>query len=78
LSIRKTEESGAVEYADGLRYHLEQEWYEYKYPLRHDGTRLTTLFQTCIGKQPAVRGCDSSLLDGNTRKRQIGVRRKFD
>jgi hypothetical protein len=53
-SIRKTEQ-GAVEYADGLRHHLEQGWYEYKCPLQHDGKPMTTLFQACIGKQPA--GC---------------------
>jgi hypothetical protein len=47
-SIIKSVE-GAVEYADGLRYHLEQGWYEFKCPLE----RVTTMLQQCVGKQPA-------------------------
>jgi hypothetical protein len=47
--ISKTD-NGAVDYADGLRYHLEEGWYEFKCPL----PMVTSGLAACIGKQPAA------------------------
>jgi hypothetical protein len=47
--ISKTD-NGSVDYADGLRYHLEDGWYEFKCPL----PMLTSHLAACIGKQPAA------------------------
>jgi hypothetical protein len=44
---------GAVTYADGLRYHLEQGWYEYKCPLRDGSRPLVESLRACVGREPA-------------------------
>lgn len=41
--------NGAVEYADGMSYNLDQGWYEYKCPLQG----LVTKLQACYKKQPS-------------------------
>ena len=53
LTTSNIQTKEAKEYADGLRYHLEQGWYEYRCSLQNkNGKPLTELLQDCVGKSP--------------------------
>jgi hypothetical protein len=55
-TLKEKSYEGAVTYADGLRYHLEQGWHEYKCPLVGGcNTPLVKLLQKGVGELPT--GC---------------------